>query len=785
MSMLQARRAACGYSLIIGRLHQGIRFALDDCGRSNSSMTSGMFGPSSQRKSVALDTRFRRRQQGRQRQQHLARCSSNPPSPTPDTQNGASSVRQGLYSIPELMEPNDFRTSAEKAMETCDRLCSAFDGGDRTAPSNRIEAVDILYRLDEISRVVCNVIDAAELCRSTHYDADWRLAANDAFTILSDYIGQLNANVDLYWALQTITSSPFVLQLLTEEEQRFARLLQSEFEQDGIHLPDAMRQQVRALQNSMVQLEGQFQRNLIEWNRDFDASRSDVESTIPRYVLSQGFGIATPSTADKNNNNDNKNNESQQTIQLNSNAQILQTLLKYSPSPSLRKQVYMEYNTAVPENLHVLQELRKQRHELATTLLGFESYADRVLANNKMAKSTTAVQNFLHHLAQRNKPLYQQEMALLTRAKRKLEGVTDDDVEPWDVSYYSSLLKAQSGYDPNSISQFLTLRRCLEAIQILCRQLFGIQMMEQPIADQDRWDGSPHNPEQRVRCFVVHEEATGRPLGTMYLDLHPRPGKYGHAAHFTVRCGCIVNGPESIMNNDSDTEVVYQLPIVALVCNLSSSSSGSDNEGVLSHGDVETLFHEMGHALHSLLSRTSFQHVSGTRTSMDFVETPSHLIENYVWDPTFLKILAVHPKTGLPIPDDLIGKLVHSRHQLQAIERQTQILYALFDQELFGKPTSLSFFSLESSTEILAHWHKELNVKFAPGTHWHSRFGHLMTYGAGYYSYLYAQEFAKEIWKRKFQGQSLNLESGQELWHKLLIHGGSKDPHVMLQDLLG
>jgi len=375
----------------------------------------------------------------------------------------------------------------------------------------------------------------------------------------------------------------------------------------------------------------------------------------------------------------------------------------------------------------------------------------------------------------------------MKKAKNHVEG-SGQEVQPrWDVSFYTSILKSQSGNDPHLVSQYLTLSGCLNAIKVLCRDLFGIVMVEESIADQDRWDGtrataSPTPEDQRVRCFVFQEEDTGRSLGTMYLDLHPRAGKYGHAAHFTVRCGCVANGLEA------SSEAEYQLPIVALVCNLSSGGT-AEGEGVLSHGDVETLFHEMGHALHSLLSRTNFQHMSGTRAAMDFVETPSHLLENYVWDPTFLKILGTNPQTGEPIPDELITKLTQSRYQLHAIEKQTQILYAMFDQRLFGQPfgdyDQETFFSRSASTELFGGLHRQLGVPFMDQTHWHSRFGHLVSYGAGYYSYLYAQEFAKAIWDQKLSGQSLNRDSGRELWQKVLIHGGGRDPQLMLKDLLG
>jgi intermediate peptidase len=201
---------------------------------------------------------------------------------------------------------------------------------------------------------------------------------------------------------------------------------------------------------------------------------------------------------------------------------------------------------------------------------------------------------------------------------------------------------------------------------------------------------------------------------------------------------------------------------------------------LLNHHEVETLFHEFGHGLHSLLSRTTFQHLSGTRAAMDFVETPSHLFENYAWDPQFLPIMARHYATGEVISEDTVQKLIKSRNQFRCIETQSQILYALFDQALFGVPNP----NRGSTTDLFAKLHRENNVPYAEGTHWHSRFGHLVTYGAGYYGYLYSQVFAADIWKHSFQGDSLRRESGERVWRDMLIHGGAKDPNVMLQSML-
>jgi mitochondrial intermediate peptidase len=251
------------------------------------------------------------------------------------------------------------------------------------------------------------------------------------------------------------------------------------------------------------------------------------------------------------------------------------------------------------------------------------------------------------------------------------------------------------------------------------------------------------------------------------LDLHPRQGKYTHAAHFTVRGGCVVDGPNS----------EYQLPIVALVCNMNTGSASFS-----SHQEVETLFHEFGHAMHSLLSRTNFQHMSGTRAAMDFVETPSHWMEHYAWDAQFLPFLAIHARTGEPIPEQYIQSLRHSRDQFRCIELQSQIVLAMFDQQIFGIQRQ------QANATTMGIWselHRQSGVPHANGTHWYTNVGHLVTYGAGYYGYLYSQVFASDIWNQLFQGKCLKRESGELMWKKLLMHGGSRDANLILRDVLG
>ena len=679
---------------------------------------------------------------------------TNPPSSNAE----GSKSSPGLFSISGLNQPSDFLSLASTAISNCNHLRAQLSSAleSESTASSASAAVDTLHTLDDISNEVCSVIDAAELCRSAHSSAQWREAADNAFALLSDYIAELNGDDTLYRVLVTVTAGPYFAEM-SEEEQRVAMLLQYEFERDGIHLPAEERAKVREVIGHITQLEGMFNQNITTGSRKlFDVDSHRVEAVIPRNVLVDHV----PQSEESSTFGSNK-------ITVSTDNHIANSLLKYSADPVLRKEIYMEVNTACSHNLDVLDGLVAQRHKLAT-MLGFSSYAERFL-QDKMAKNSENVSKFLTQMGKGCERQYKADMELLSLAKSQVEGAGSGPIEAWDVPFYTGALKAKNssgqGGDANEVGGYFTVDNCLDGMKILVRDLFGIQMAEQDLTAQERWDGPDCQP---IRKFQLSHEEEG-PLGVLYLDWHPRESKYAHAAHFTVKCGCQLRNP-----ND------YQLPIVALVCNLSPAYANVGSTCLLSHSEVETLFHEFGHALHSLLSRTVFQHLSGTRAAMDFIETPSHLFESYVWDPTFLNFIGKHYSTGEHISEGAVSSLISSRNAFRALEVQTQIVYSRFDQEIFGPQAGHT-----STTDIFARLHKDHAVPYAPGTHWHSRFGHLVTYGSGYYGYLYSQVFAADIWQKCFSANPLSSTEGKMLWKELLRHGGARDPNVMLSTVLG
>jgi mitochondrial intermediate peptidase len=656
-----------------------------------------------------------------------------------------SETSNGLFSISALRKPSDFLTLASEAMQTCNSLRQTLASQSDIPVTTIRQASEALYLLDSISKHVCNVIDAAELCRCVHFDSRWRESASSAFSVLSDYITQLNADTNLYQMLQNVTNST-VFHDLNEEQKRFAQILKDEFERDGIHLPDDKRENVRRLQNHITQLETLFQENITNHSKHFTADAPLVEEIIPRHLL-EAYVPQSGEIPGK--------------VTLSTDPIICNTLSRYSSNPQLRKEIHMETTTSCPENLVVLEALRKVRHESASAL-GFASYADRAL-HDKMAQSPATVAAFLSQLQENIRPTFVKEMEMIANVKRSVEATQCGTIEPWDVQFYTSLIKAQNGFDPSQLGCYFTLNNCIQGMILLVEKLFGITMKEVAMEEDEIWDAA--SPKQSaIRKFVFSYE--NEMMGTMYLDLHPRAGKYLHAAHFTVLCGCA----KTVEAQD------YQRPVIALVLNLTLQQGTN----VLSHSEVETLFHEFGHALHSLLSRTTFQHVSGTRVAMDFVETPSHLLEHFIWDDQFLRCIAFDALCGEVIPDDTLRKLLESRQVFKSLDIQNQILYSKLDQVLFGPPIMG-----KNSIQIFEELHSTMGIPYAKGTHWHSRFGHLVSYGAGYYGYLYAQTFANDIWQTCFAADSLSRSSGRLLWQGLLKHGGAREPMQMLREILG
>jgi intermediate peptidase len=522
-----------------------------------------------------------------------------------------------------------------------------------------------------------------------------------------------------------------------------AILLRKEFERDGIHLELFERRRFISLQNDITRLSMKFQHTIHTAREYIEVPEKKIKG-IPSSILAAC-----------------ERQSSSGTYKVPTDLHVMNTILKWIADPQVRKEMYLVGNSCAKENLEILDALRQKRHELAK-LLGFESYVDFATCD-RMIRTPETILTFLKNLSQKLMYKANQELQLILQAKQKLEGAHETQVYLWDLPYYMGMLKAKHfQIDSRIISSYFPLEHCIEGLHLICEKLFGVQLKQVSMGKYEAWHSD-------VKKLVVlnHKKEI---LGHIYFDLYPRSHKYNHAAHFTIRCGK-KNGPNK-----------YQTPIVALVCNFTKPAPHTPS--LLNHSEVETLFHEFGHAMHSLLSRTEFQHLSGTRAQLDFVETPSHLFEYFTWDYRVVKEFALHHKTKEPIPEEMMINLKKSKHMFAAMDTQTQCLYSLLDLKVFGsQPLECDPPTTTETLKVLQGQHTL--IPHTPNTYWHTRFGHLIGYGAGYYSYLYARVFASNIWNACFHEDPLSREAGKKIFQEMLIHGGAKDPQVMLRDLLG
>ncbi|XP_013381551.1 mitochondrial intermediate peptidase-like [Lingula anatina] len=273
--------------------------------------------------------------------------------------------------------------------------------------------------------------------------------------------------------------------------------------------------------------------------------------------------------------------------------------------------------------------------------------------------------------------------------------------------------------------------------------------------------------EKESMCVNAVTHKTEGVLGYIYCDFFLRYRKNNQPCHFTIQGGRQLPDGE------------YQLPKVALYMNL--VPPGSTVPCLLTHSQLENLWHEMGHAMHSMLGRTRYQHVTGTRCSTDFAEVPSILMEYFALDPRVISSFARHYKTGEEMPSQMVQGIHNSKKTFPALTLQQSVFHSMLDQVYHGKhPLG------KSTTDILAEVQNEyLGLPYVPGTAWQLRFSHIAGYGARYYSYLLSKALAAKIWQRCFRDDPFNRTMGEQYRQKVLAHGGQKPPLELLQDLLG
>ena len=709
-----------------------------------------------------------------------------------------------------IHKPSDFRVVVGEAIARCDKVRARLAAQSSSVCISSHSRT--LLELDSISNEICSVIDVAELVRNVHSDEVFRSEAENAFASMSSYICNVNQDSVLYSCLMQIAGDAKAWAGLDEEQRLLVKDLKREFEAEGIHLSAEAKRVVRGLQEEVGGLETQYMQNTASAdNMPFtigpfedasDASR--IRAWVQRFVPQpqpQGQG-----------QHESSQQQQQQHLHVvcSSNKRIVGALLPSVDSNAIRQQLWRGAAEQPSANAAVLGGLVRGRQLLATAL-GYPSWAHKALANS-VAGSPEAVWGYLKQTAEATEVQASKELAVLSDLKRKYGGEhRNEPLAPWDVSYLCEMHRGLSSSDGGNalaeLSHFLPLDSCLSGLWDVTRSLFGLSVTSLPLDPSEAWCGTGGADAGGALKLSVQTE-DGRPVGTVYLDLFHRHNKFSGAAHFTIRCGCAHPDPYSDVAVGETEKQQQQLPVLALVFNFSPSSGAGPV--CLSLNNLETLFHEWGHALSSLLSKTTFQHLSGTRGALDFVEVPSHLFEHFARSPELLLRWGRHASSGRQPSLSLVREALAARNSFAAIDAQTQLLYSFADQAVFGTRMGdvrkLDDLSVYAGVQgLVAQVQRDCTVlpllpsspssyTSTPQQHQQQRqvsatyllsHGHFIAYGGAYHSYLLSKMYAAHLWHRLFERDPLNRQAGETLHRDMLAHGAATDTRAMLSRLVG
>lgn len=676
----------------------------------------------------------------------------------------------GLLQNQYLTGPAGFEQFAHASLRKCQTIAM------RVLAANTFDDyVRIARDFDRLSDLLCRVIDVADFMRMNHPDRRIQDAAGRAYVLMFDYMNVLNTTPELNEQLKRAASDPAVTAHWTDEEKIAADILIRDFSKSGIHLPQAQRQRFVQLSGEINQVGLDFVQGVEPAKYKVDVPLGRLQGMDPTLVRSiRGLTKASVPIVDP----------------------YPAVALATVHDESTRKEIWAASRTTSQAQIRRLEMLLEKRAELAK-LTGYESYAHMALAE-KMSGSPEAVNKFLTALNSKNKKFVQDDVKKLLALKQRRDP-TASQLYPWDKAYFSRMYAMEHDVARKSrmsylLQSYFSLGTVIQGLSRLYSHLYGIRFVPSETEPGETW-----NPD--VRRLDVLDESNNH-IAVLYCDLFTRPNKVPTPTHFTLRCSreildteitewALSESTPSHPNDGMATgrcaggNSLHQLPVIALVCDFPPPYHGQP--ALLSEHSLHTLFHEMGHALHSVLGRTNLQTISGTRCAADFAELPSVLNESFALNPSALRLYARHWQTGAPLPEELIAHLDPRRATATSgssspygpAENESQVLMALLDQAYHSPNAQTARFDTTAIYRRVHDAHASLALPPTAdvgATSWQGFFTHLFGYGATYYAYLFDRVIAGHLWSRVFAGgDALTRERGERYRDEVLRWGGGRD----------
>ena len=611
--------------------------------------------------------------------------------------------------------------------ENAQALTAACDAGlagarDRVAALEKMAPGDgWLAAFDDITAYVEDVSGPLYVLENVHPDKALRDAAQACTLRWSDFDSTLGQNAALYRAVKDVRPRDAI-------DREFVGFSLEGFEDSGVSLPAAQRERAKQLNDRIAEVSQQFQTRVREAN-----------AKLP-FTAAELAGVPETVWKDKARDGDGR-------FVLGLDYPTLLPVLERGEVASTRERMWRaKQNEGGAENLKLLAELAQLRREYAR-LFGASSFAEFQL-RRRMAQNTAITGRFLAEVKAAVQGREKRDLEELRQAKAAHLGAPLEftRIDRWDVSFYTERVRRDRyAVDQEAFRPYFPPEASLQFVMRLAEKMFGIRYTRMP---ERLWHDD-------VQAYAVSDAASGRPLASLYVDLYPREGKYNHAAVWSFRNGS-TRGDRA--------------PQAALVVNM-------DRKG-LTLSELETLLHESGHALHNNLSLTRYVAQAGTNVQRDFVEAPSQMLEDWVYDKRVLKVFAEVCPTCTPVPDEMIDKARVARDYGKGLRMARQHLYASYDLALYAAdaPDPMALWAQMEGQTPLGH---------VPGTMFPAGFGHIAGgYASGYYGYLWSDVVALDL-RTAFGADRLDPVAGARYRQTVLSQGRQLPPAVMLRNFLG
>ena len=593
-----------------------------------------------------------------------------------------------------------------------------------------VRSVDnTLEKFNDIARHLNNAGNWAHLHAEVHPDAKIREAARTCEQEVQKFANGLLLDLRLYTAIKSVDIST-----ADAPTKRFVTVTLADFKRAGVELDDNGRNRIKQIDEEITKLGQQFTKNVADDVRKIEITDPAKLAGMPKDWI------------------DAHKPDPKGVIRITTDYPDYIPFMTYADDDELKKQLYIAFRARGDQkNEAVMQQILTLRAEKAL-LLGFKDWAD-YQSDDKMLRGGKAAQGFIDRVdnlvERRAKKDYKE---LLAQLRTKVPGARE--VTEWQKAYVENQVKLQKyAVDATVVRQYFEYEKTLAGLLDVTSAIYDVSFV--PVSrDPRQWA-------EGLRIYDVMRKS--EKIGRVFLDMHPRAGKFGHAAMFPI-----VDGMQG-----------KQLPEAALICNFPDPKKGP---ALLDHTEVVTMFHEFGHLMHHVLGgHVRWNRQSGVKAEHDFVEAPSQMFEEWAWNHDVLARFAKHHQTGEAIPKDLVDKMRKADRFGKGAWAAQQLLYSALSLRLHqDSPSKLDQLALLKQLQK-----KYVPFAFVEGTKFHASFTHLVGYSSMYYTYLWSRVIARDL-LTPFEKKGLLATDVTFLYRdKILAAGATKEAAELVKDFLG